>query len=213
MSWLGTPLTGNQRGTMVTVNRRNLLLPHRSVFFPKCEFHSVFTVTGDFNVVNPGSTEAQNILKGKWLIKFHKNNSQVTQLFLIDLRERMCSNLQIWKSVLLILLQVEEETGGQSNPWLQDCVVSLSPCSDLLVVARDQRAVFLSGQIFKHALLYVPEQLSVYFNVYWLFQQSGAQMTVAERRWLWLCLGVESWALKRGKKITIINENAEKRIE
>ncbi|XP_072221719.1 rab3 GTPase-activating protein non-catalytic subunit isoform X2 [Leuresthes tenuis] len=41
---------------------------------------------------------------------------------------------------------VEEETGGQSNPWLQDCVVSLSPCSDLLVVARDQRAVFLSAK-------------------------------------------------------------------
>ncbi|KAM4542363.1 rab3 GTPase-activating protein non-catalytic subunit isoform 2-T2 [Odontesthes bonariensis] len=41
---------------------------------------------------------------------------------------------------------VEEETGGQSKPWLQDCVVSLSPCSDLLVVARDQKAVFLSAK-------------------------------------------------------------------
>uniref|UniRef100_A0A8C2XPD5 RAB3 GTPase activating protein subunit 2 (non-catalytic) n=1 Tax=Cyclopterus lumpus TaxID=8103 RepID=A0A8C2XPD5_CYCLU len=45
---------------------------------------------------------------------------------------------------------VEEETTGQRAPWLQDCVVSLSPCSDLLVVAREQKAVFLSGQIRKH---------------------------------------------------------------
>lgn len=36
---------------------------------------------------------------------------------------------------------------GQSAPWLQDCVVSLSPCADLLVVGREQRVVFLSGKI------------------------------------------------------------------
>ncbi|KAI3367973.1 hypothetical protein L3Q82_026801, partial [Scortum barcoo] len=41
---------------------------------------------------------------------------------------------------------VEEETTGQSAPWMQDCVVSLSPCSDLLVVARQQKAVFLSAK-------------------------------------------------------------------
>nr|XP_033498150.1 rab3 GTPase-activating protein non-catalytic subunit isoform X2 [Epinephelus lanceolatus] len=41
---------------------------------------------------------------------------------------------------------VEEETTGQGAPWLQDCVVSLSPCSDLLVVAREQKAVFLSAK-------------------------------------------------------------------
>uniref|UniRef100_A0A3Q1EL20 RAB3 GTPase activating protein subunit 2 (non-catalytic) n=1 Tax=Acanthochromis polyacanthus TaxID=80966 RepID=A0A3Q1EL20_9TELE len=41
---------------------------------------------------------------------------------------------------------VEEETAGQKDPWLQDCVVSLSPCSDLLVVAREHRAVFLSAK-------------------------------------------------------------------
>ncbi|XP_042356171.1 rab3 GTPase-activating protein non-catalytic subunit isoform X2 [Plectropomus leopardus] len=41
---------------------------------------------------------------------------------------------------------VEEETTGQCAPWLQDCVVSLSPCSDLLVVAREQKAVFLSAK-------------------------------------------------------------------
>ncbi|XP_039642332.1 rab3 GTPase-activating protein non-catalytic subunit isoform X2 [Perca fluviatilis] len=40
----------------------------------------------------------------------------------------------------------EEETTGQREPWLQDCVVSLSPCSDLLVVARQQKAVFLSAK-------------------------------------------------------------------
>ncbi|KAL2099030.1 hypothetical protein ACEWY4_005510 [Coilia grayii] len=31
-------------------------------------------------------------------------------------------------------------------PWLQDCVLSLSPCSDLLVVARETKAVFLSAR-------------------------------------------------------------------
>ncbi|XP_041668477.1 rab3 GTPase-activating protein non-catalytic subunit isoform X2 [Cheilinus undulatus] len=41
---------------------------------------------------------------------------------------------------------VEEETTEQSGPWMQDCVVSLSPCSDLLVVAREQKAVFLSAK-------------------------------------------------------------------
>uniref|UniRef100_A0A3P8UDZ6 RAB3 GTPase activating protein subunit 2 (non-catalytic) n=1 Tax=Cynoglossus semilaevis TaxID=244447 RepID=A0A3P8UDZ6_CYNSE len=33
-----------------------------------------------------------------------------------------------------------------TGPWLQDCTVSLSPCSDLLVVAREHRAVFLSAK-------------------------------------------------------------------
>ncbi|XP_070776187.1 rab3 GTPase-activating protein non-catalytic subunit [Enoplosus armatus] len=41
---------------------------------------------------------------------------------------------------------VEEETTGHSGTWLQDCVVSLSPCSDLLVVAREHKAVFLSAK-------------------------------------------------------------------
>ncbi|KAM7403977.1 hypothetical protein PAMA_004407 [Pampus argenteus] len=41
---------------------------------------------------------------------------------------------------------VEEESTGQSGPWLQDCIVALSPCSDLLVVAREQKAVFLSAK-------------------------------------------------------------------
>ncbi|KAK5885969.1 hypothetical protein CesoFtcFv8_017052 [Champsocephalus esox] len=42
--------------------------------------------------------------------------------------------------------KVEEEPTEQRAPWLQDCVVSLSPCSDLLVVAREQKAVFLSAK-------------------------------------------------------------------
>uniref|UniRef100_A0A671VRS1 RAB3 GTPase activating protein subunit 2 (non-catalytic) n=1 Tax=Sparus aurata TaxID=8175 RepID=A0A671VRS1_SPAAU len=41
---------------------------------------------------------------------------------------------------------VEEVTTVQSAPWLQDCVVSLSPCSDLLVLAHDQKAAFLSAK-------------------------------------------------------------------
>uniref|UniRef100_A0A7N6BAM3 RAB3 GTPase activating protein subunit 2 (non-catalytic) n=1 Tax=Anabas testudineus TaxID=64144 RepID=A0A7N6BAM3_ANATE len=40
----------------------------------------------------------------------------------------------------------EEDSMGQSGPWMQDCVVSLSPCSDLLVVAREQKVVFLSAK-------------------------------------------------------------------
>ncbi|KAM3870837.1 rab3 GTPase-activating protein non-catalytic subunit [Diretmus argenteus] len=40
----------------------------------------------------------------------------------------------------------EEEGAGQSAPWLHDCVVSLSPCSDLLVVAREHKAAFLSAK-------------------------------------------------------------------
>uniref|UniRef100_A0A8C2JDL1 RAB3 GTPase activating protein subunit 2 (non-catalytic) n=1 Tax=Cyprinus carpio TaxID=7962 RepID=A0A8C2JDL1_CYPCA len=36
-------------------------------------------------------------------------------------------------------------TEQQSAPWLQDCVLSLSPCSDLLVIAREHKATFLSG--------------------------------------------------------------------
>ncbi|XP_043997853.1 rab3 GTPase-activating protein non-catalytic subunit isoform X1 [Gambusia affinis] len=42
--------------------------------------------------------------------------------------------------------KAEEEPSGQNQPWLQDCVVSLSPCADLLVVAREQKAVFLSAK-------------------------------------------------------------------
>ncbi|XP_064195807.1 rab3 GTPase-activating protein non-catalytic subunit [Anguilla rostrata] len=42
----------------------------------------------------------------------------------------------------------EEESvpSSQSAPWLQDCAVSLSPCSDLLVIAREHKAVFMSAK-------------------------------------------------------------------
>uniref|UniRef100_A0A3P8PWZ9 RAB3 GTPase activating protein subunit 2 (non-catalytic) n=1 Tax=Astatotilapia calliptera TaxID=8154 RepID=A0A3P8PWZ9_ASTCA len=41
----------------------------------------------------------------------------------------------------------EESTSDKKGePWLQDCVVSLSPCADLLVVAREQKAAFLSAK-------------------------------------------------------------------
>uniref|UniRef100_A0A8C7L9F9 RAB3 GTPase activating protein subunit 2 (non-catalytic) n=1 Tax=Oncorhynchus kisutch TaxID=8019 RepID=A0A8C7L9F9_ONCKI len=38
------------------------------------------------------------------------------------------------------------DTAAVSAPWLQDCVVSLSPCSDLMVVAKGSKAVFLSAR-------------------------------------------------------------------
>ncbi|XP_076848214.1 LOW QUALITY PROTEIN: rab3 GTPase-activating protein non-catalytic subunit [Brachyhypopomus gauderio] len=40
----------------------------------------------------------------------------------------------------------EEEGPLQCGPWLQDCVLSLSPCSDLLVIAREHKAAFLSAK-------------------------------------------------------------------
>uniref|UniRef100_A0A3P8X8D0 RAB3 GTPase activating protein subunit 2 (non-catalytic) n=1 Tax=Esox lucius TaxID=8010 RepID=A0A3P8X8D0_ESOLU len=43
--------------------------------------------------------------------------------------------------------EAKEEDGNTvtvSAPWLQDCVVSLSPCSDLMVIAKNHKAVFLS---------------------------------------------------------------------
>uniref|UniRef100_A0A8C2JCS5 RAB3 GTPase activating protein subunit 2 (non-catalytic) n=1 Tax=Cyprinus carpio TaxID=7962 RepID=A0A8C2JCS5_CYPCA len=43
-------------------------------------------------------------------------------------------------------LNAEEEEEQQSAPWLQDCVLSLSPCSDLLVIAREHKATFLSAK-------------------------------------------------------------------
>uniref|UniRef100_A0A673LNX9 Rab3 GTPase-activating protein non-catalytic subunit-like n=1 Tax=Sinocyclocheilus rhinocerous TaxID=307959 RepID=A0A673LNX9_9TELE len=42
--------------------------------------------------------------------------------------------------------RAEEEEQQQSAPWLQDCVLSLSPCSDLLVIAREHKATFLSAK-------------------------------------------------------------------
>uniref|UniRef100_A0A671Q433 Rab3 GTPase-activating protein non-catalytic subunit-like n=1 Tax=Sinocyclocheilus anshuiensis TaxID=1608454 RepID=A0A671Q433_9TELE len=42
--------------------------------------------------------------------------------------------------------QAEEGEQQQSAPWLQDCVLSLSPCSDLLVIAREHKAAFLSAK-------------------------------------------------------------------
>ncbi|XP_078796486.1 rab3 GTPase-activating protein non-catalytic subunit isoform X2 [Oryzias latipes] len=39
-----------------------------------------------------------------------------------------------------------QDCAAPSGPWLHDCIVSLSPCSDLLVVAREQKAVFLSAK-------------------------------------------------------------------
>uniref|UniRef100_A0A673CUN6 RAB3 GTPase activating protein subunit 2 (non-catalytic) n=1 Tax=Sphaeramia orbicularis TaxID=375764 RepID=A0A673CUN6_9TELE len=42
----------------------------------------------------------------------------------------------------------KDQTGTKIHngpSWMQDCVVSMSPCSDLLVVAREHKAVFLSA--------------------------------------------------------------------
>lgn len=42
---------------------------------------------------------------------------------------------------------LQEEEGNtyktQKTSWLQDCVLSLSPTNDLMVIAREQKAVFL----------------------------------------------------------------------
>ncbi|KTF88289.1 hypothetical protein cypCar_00012683 [Cyprinus carpio] len=49
-------------------------------------------------------------------------------------------------SDLWVSVRAEEEEQQQSAPWLQDCVLSLSPCSDLLVIAREHKAAFLSAK-------------------------------------------------------------------
>ncbi|XP_055495695.1 rab3 GTPase-activating protein non-catalytic subunit [Leucoraja erinacea] len=44
------------------------------------------------------------------------------------------------------LKEIKEDKSSSKAPtvsWLQDCVISLSPTNDLMVMARDQRAVFL----------------------------------------------------------------------
>lgn len=64
--------------------------------------------------------------------------------------------------------------------------MSLSPCSDLLVVAREQKAVFLSGQIFKqtHTHLKVHRGVIYYclliLTAKWRSDDSGREeMTLA----------------------------------
>ncbi|KAF4084482.1 hypothetical protein AMELA_G00129110 [Ameiurus melas] len=39
-----------------------------------------------------------------------------------------------------------DDVQKNSAPWLQDCILALSPCSDLLVIARDHKAAFLSAK-------------------------------------------------------------------
>lgn len=77
---------------------------------------------------------------------------------------------------------MEQDGAAPSEPWLHDCVISLSPCSDLLVVAREQKAIFLSGQLLLSDWLSLSSRcfLKVFLSV--SLQPSGVQMTVVERR-------------------------------
>ncbi|KAF7704827.1 hypothetical protein HF521_021899 [Silurus meridionalis] len=43
-------------------------------------------------------------------------------------------------------VQTDDSVQQNSAPWFQDCMLALSPCSDLLVIARDQKAAFLSAK-------------------------------------------------------------------
>ncbi|KAI5616415.1 rab3 GTPase-activating protein non-catalytic subunit isoform X2, partial [Silurus asotus] len=43
-------------------------------------------------------------------------------------------------------VQTDDSVQQHSAPWFQDCMLALSPCSDLLVIARDQKAAFLSAK-------------------------------------------------------------------
>ncbi|XP_062863065.1 rab3 GTPase-activating protein non-catalytic subunit [Trichomycterus rosablanca] len=40
----------------------------------------------------------------------------------------------------------EDDVQRNGAPWLQDCSLALSPCSDLLVIAREHKAAFLSAK-------------------------------------------------------------------
>lgn len=50
----------------------------------------------------------------------------------------------------------QEEEGNTCKPqktsWLQDCILSLSPTNDLMVIAREQKAVFL---VRKYSVIFI----------------------------------------------------------
>uniref|UniRef100_A0A8C7KXL5 RAB3 GTPase activating protein subunit 2 (non-catalytic) n=1 Tax=Oncorhynchus kisutch TaxID=8019 RepID=A0A8C7KXL5_ONCKI len=77
---------------------------------------------------------------------------------------------------------VEEDTAAVSAPWLQDCVVSLSPCSDLMVVAKGSKAVFLSGMS--------PKTQTLTFNVHTLLTFSPSVFRSSTGRPDWTCIVV-----------------------
>ncbi|KAM5204922.1 rab3 GTPase-activating protein non-catalytic subunit isoform 2-T2 [Hipposideros larvatus] len=56
-----------------------------------------------------------------------------------------------WEETESQELEEEGSTGkSQKTSWLQDCVLSLSPTNDLMVIAREQKAVFLVPK-WKHS--------------------------------------------------------------
>lgn len=142
MSCLGTPQTGSQHGIVVKMKRRNPLLPQRSVFlFILCcifIFCNMEQQQSDIESPKLAKTLLNYILWQKIKLKTKKTQVVVCNVSGVNISA-------FW----LFSFKVESETTGQSGPWLQDCVVSLSPCSDLLVVAREHKAAFLSGQISK----------------------------------------------------------------
>uniref|UniRef100_A0A8B9SR58 RAB3 GTPase activating non-catalytic protein subunit 2 n=1 Tax=Anas platyrhynchos TaxID=8839 RepID=A0A8B9SR58_ANAPL len=59
-------------------------------------------------------------------------------------------NLFCPSSMLIPLEEEESASKNQKNYWLQDCVLSLSPTNDLMVIANEQKAVFLVSK-WKHS--------------------------------------------------------------
>ncbi|KAG2467603.1 RBGPR protein, partial [Polypterus senegalus] len=84
----------------------------------------------DFLFPSPGGTTAGESAKSK-------NDSEVTWDE---------ADWGSWEEEAEEAKQPEPESGrlAQSASWLQDCVLSLSPTNDLMVIAREQKAVFLS---------------------------------------------------------------------
>lgn len=87
------------------------------------------------------------------------------------------------------LVSALQDCAAPSGPWLHDCIVSLSPCSDLLVVAREQKAVFLSGQTLHTVCLTLSSSfylkgVSVFvFAAKWRTDESGREEMTLGLSW------------------------------
>uniref|UniRef100_A0A8B9ZD10 RAB3 GTPase activating non-catalytic protein subunit 2 n=1 Tax=Anas platyrhynchos TaxID=8839 RepID=A0A8B9ZD10_ANAPL len=62
----------------------------------------------------------------------------------------ICKHADIISARLPFSEEEESASKNQKNYWLQDCVLSLSPTNDLMVIANEQKAVFLVSK-WKHS--------------------------------------------------------------
>ncbi|KAE8600460.1 hypothetical protein XENTR_v10013259 [Xenopus tropicalis] len=108
-----------------------------------CRFQDI-KVVRDFLFPSLREEKKNSIGKGKFNLKYEKQQGK-------HHREDNFSNWEeedwgSWEENENNKETVEEETSSTSPPfhWLQDCVLSLSPTNDLMVIAHEQKAVFLA---------------------------------------------------------------------